>query len=58
MAQTVKKFSINTNGHDYFCTDIHGCKTKLFKLLSAIQFDFEKDRLFRKKKRRSDNEDY
>ena len=46
MAQTVKKFDINTNGHDYFCTDIHGCKTKLFKLLNAIQFDFENDRLF------------
>lgn len=45
--RTIKKIPRNDKGGtDYAVGDIHGCFSKLMKVLEAIKFDFNKDRLF------------
>lgn len=45
-AKRLKRFSINTAGHDYVVGDIHGCYTKLQLALDDIGFNPDVDRLF------------
>lgn len=42
----IRKVSKNMLGRDFVIGDIHGSYELLMKKLSAIKFDFEKDRLF------------
>jgi serine/threonine protein phosphatase 1 len=42
----IEKFSANTLGIDYVCSDIHGHFSILDDLLNKVQFDATKDRLF------------
>ena len=39
-------YPANLQGRDFVVGDIHGCKQDLFKALRALDFDFDKDRLF------------
>jgi len=39
-------FLLNTKGTDYFVGDLHGCYDLLMGQLAAVDFDFNKDRLF------------
>lgn len=44
--QLLKKYSANTFGKDYICSDIHGHFDLLDLTLSTVSFDDTKDRLF------------
>lgn len=42
----VQRFGINTQGSDYVVGDIHGCFTELEQVLTVIDFNKKRDRLF------------
>lgn len=43
---TLKEYSRNGLGTDYFVSDIHGCYTLLMSKLVEVNFNFDNDRLF------------
>lgn len=42
----IKYFERNTEGRDFFTTDLHGCYNLLHQKLREVAFDTNKDRLF------------
>ena len=41
-----KQFSLNTQGRDFVCGDIHGCFERMHHALDQLNFNYDTDRLF------------